>query len=58
MAGPHIYSENTEFAKLLGTDRTSISRIESGARNITLETLAKLAKVLGLKVTVEPVKKK
>lgn len=44
---PHIQAENT-----------SISRIERGERNITLETLAELAKVLGLRVTVEAVVKK
>ena len=47
-----------EPAEKLGTDQASISRIERGERNITLETLAKLAKVLGLKVVVEPVGKK
>lgn len=46
-----------QLAEKLGTDQASISRIERGQRNITLETLAKLAKVLGLKVTLEPVEK-
>ena len=46
-----------EFAERIGTDQASISRIERGERNITLETLAKLAKVLGLRVTVEAVRK-
>ena len=46
-----------ELAEKLGTDQANISRIESGARDITLETLAKLAKALGLKLTLEPVKK-
>ena len=46
-----------ELAERIGTDQASISRIESGARNITLETLAKIAKVLGLRVAVEPVEK-
>lgn len=58
MGGPHVQAENAEFAKLLGTDQANISRIESGARNITLKTLAKLAKVLGLRVTVEAVRKR
>lgn len=47
-----------EFAEKLGMDQASVSRIESGARNMTLETLGKVAKVLGLKVTLEPVTKK
>lgn len=47
-----------ELAERIGTDQASISRIERGERNITLETLAKLAKVLGLRVTVEAVEKK
>ncbi len=47
-----------ELAEKLGTDQASISRIERGERNITLQTLAKLVKVLGLKVTVEAVEKK
>ncbi len=46
-----------ELAEKIGTDQASISRIERGERNITLETLAKLAKVLGLRVTVEPIRK-
>ena len=47
-----------ELAEKLGMDQASVSRIESGARNMTLETLGKVAKVLGLKVTLEPVTKK
>ncbi len=47
-----------QLAEKLGTDQASISRIERGQRNITLETLAKLAKVLGLRVTIEAVEKK
>lgn len=46
-----------QLAEKLGTDQASISRIERGQRNITLETLAKLARALGLKVTVEPIEK-
>ena len=29
-----------EFAKILGVDRTYLSRVESGKQNITLNTLA------------------
>ena len=46
-----------ELARKIGTDQASISRIERGERNITLETLAKITRALGLKLTIEPVKK-
>ena len=42
-----------ELAELVGTDQATIARIESGARDITLEALAKLAKALGLMLTLE-----
>ncbi len=46
-----------ELAEKLGMDQASISAIESGAPNMTLETLERIAKALGLKVTLEPVGK-
>jgi DNA-binding XRE family transcriptional regulator len=46
-----------ELAEELGMDQASISAAESGAGNMTLETLGRIAKVLGLKVTLEPVRK-
>ncbi len=46
-----------EFAEKLGVDQASVSAVESGAPNMTLETLGRIAKALGLKVTLEPVGK-
>jgi transcriptional regulator with XRE-family HTH domain len=37
-----------ELGKVIGTTDTAISRIESGRRPVTLETLTKLGKALGL----------
>lgn len=45
------------FAELLGTDEESVSRIETGQTNMTVDTLAKIAKVLKLTVTIEPARK-
>jgi ribosome-binding protein aMBF1 (putative translation factor) len=44
-----------ELARKIGTDEAAISRTERGDRNVTVETLARLARALGLKVTIEPV---
>ncbi len=41
------------FAKLLGTDEDSVSRIETGQANMTVDTLAKIAKLLKLSVKIE-----
>ncbi len=46
-----------ELAEKLGMDQASISAIECGAPNMTLETLGRIAKALGLKVTLEPVER-
>ena len=46
-----------ELAEKLDMDQASISAIECGAPNMTLETLGRMAKALGLKVTLEPVEK-
>jgi len=45
------------FAKLLGTDEESVSRIETGQTNMTVDTLAKIAKVLKLTVKIESARK-
>jgi len=39
-----------DIAKLLGVDRGYISKIENGKKNLTLATIAKLAKVLRVSV--------
>ena len=46
-----------ELAERLGMDQASVSAVESGAPDMTLETLGRIAKALGLKVTLEPVGK-
>ena len=43
-----------ELAEKLGMDQASISSIESGDGEMTLETLGRMAKALGLRVTLEP----
>lgn len=40
-----------EFATKVGLDRTYLSRIESGQKNITLETLSEICKGLGVTIT-------
>ncbi len=47
-----------ELAKLVGTDQANISRLETGAKDTTVDTLARVAKALKLEVTVEPARKK
>ena len=39
-----------EMARRMGVDRTYISGLEKGERNITIETLAQAAKALGVRV--------
>jgi transcriptional regulator with XRE-family HTH domain len=39
-----------EMARRMGVDRTYISGLEKGSRNVTIETLAQAAKALGVKV--------
>ncbi len=46
-----------ELAEKLGTDEESVSRIETGQTNMTVDTLAKIAKVLKLTVTIESASK-
>ena len=41
------------FAELLGTDEDAVSRIETGQTNMTVDTLARIAKVLKLDVKIE-----
>ena len=45
------------FAKLLGTDEEAVSRIETAQTNMTVDTLAKIAKVLKLDVKIESARK-
>ena len=45
------------FAKLLGTDEEGVSRIETGQENMTVDTLAKIAKLLKLSVKIESTRK-
>ncbi len=45
------------FAKLLGTDEDSVSRIETGQTNMTVDTLARIAKLLKLSVKIESARK-
>jgi len=45
------------FAELLGTDEEAVSRIETGQTNMTVDTLAKIAKVLKLDVKIESARK-
>ena len=40
-----------EFATKVGLDRTYLSRVESGQKNITLETLDVICKGLGVTIT-------
>ena len=40
-----------EFATKVGLDRTYLSRVESGQKNITLETLNEICKGLGVTIT-------
>lgn len=40
-----------EFAQKVGLDRTYLSRVESGQKNITLETLDIICKGLGVTIT-------
>ncbi len=40
-----------EFAKKIGLERTYMSRVESGKKNITLETLDVICKGLGISLT-------
>jgi ribosome-binding protein aMBF1 (putative translation factor) len=46
-----------ELAEKVGADQATISRIERGEPNVTFETLTKLARALGLKLTLEPAEK-
>ncbi len=46
-----------QLAEKLGTDQASISRIETGQTNMTVDTLARIAKVLKLKVKIESARK-
>lgn len=45
--GAHKMTQR-ELGEIIGTTDTAISRIESGRRPVTLETLSKLGKALGL----------
>lgn len=40
-----------DFAKSIGLERTYMSRVESGKKNITLETLDIICKGLGITIT-------
>jgi len=40
-----------EFATKVGLDRTYLSRVESGQKNITLDTLDIICKGLGVSIT-------
>lgn len=40
-----------DFATKVGLDRTYLSRVESGQKNITLETLNEICKGLGVTIT-------
>lgn len=42
------------LAKLVGTDLDDISGLECGAKDVTLETLARVLRALKFKVTMEP----
>lgn len=37
-----------EFAKVVGLDRTYMSRVESGKQNVTIETLIRICDGLGI----------
>jgi HTH-type transcriptional regulator / antitoxin HipB len=39
-----------QLADLVGIDKTQISKIENGSRNLTIETITKIANALGAKV--------
>lgn len=39
-----------QLAKKVGMDKTQISKIEKGTRNLTLETITKIANALGAKI--------
>lgn len=43
-----------EFAKVVGLTRRQIAEIEAGSANPTLETLAKIGRLFGLKVGFVP----
>ena len=43
----------TEIAAELKMDRPSLSRIEAGRTNVTIESLIKIADVFGLTVSIE-----
>ncbi len=44
----------TELARLAGTSKSNITNLLSGARNMTMHTLADLAFVLGSRVELKP----
>ena len=44
------------LAKLVGAELEEISRLECGAKDITVDTLARVLKAVKLKVTIEPAK--
>jgi HTH-type transcriptional regulator / antitoxin HipB len=39
-----------QLADLVGMDKTQISKIENGTRNLTIETITRIANALGAKV--------
>lgn len=41
------------LASMIGTQRSNICRIESGAQNISLDTLLKIADALGKEITID-----
>jgi transcriptional regulator with XRE-family HTH domain len=49
-----------ELAERTGTQRSNISEIENGLRNVTIETMSKLAAAVGLelKILLEPAPRK
>lgn len=42
-----------QVARLLGVKRQLVTRVESGRRNITLDTVIRIADVLGLALSIE-----
>ncbi len=44
------------LAKLVGAELEDISRLECGAKDVMLETLARVLRAVKLKVTIEPAK--
>lgn len=46
----HQQLTQQQLADLVGIDKTQISKIEKGTRNLTIETITKIANALGAKI--------